>query len=67
MAKDIPKPLPEKLKGWHEIAAFLGQPVNVAQRWTKSGMPVKREGRSITAVPRELNRWLSRELANPSM
>jgi hypothetical protein len=36
----------EPLKGWQQIAAFLGQPVSVAQRWAKSGMPVSREGRS---------------------
>ncbi len=24
---------PEMLKGWQQIAAFLGQPVPVAQRW----------------------------------
>jgi hypothetical protein len=27
---------PEQLKGWQQIAAFLGQPVSVAQRWAKS-------------------------------
>jgi hypothetical protein len=25
----------ERLKGWNEIARFLGQPVAVAQRWAK--------------------------------
>jgi len=52
---------PEALKGWHRIAKFLGQPVATAQRWAKSGMPVTRQGRYVTAVPEELNRWLSRE------
>ena len=39
------EPLPESLKGWQQIAAFLGQPVSVVQRWANEGMPVKREGR----------------------
>jgi hypothetical protein len=51
----------EVLKGWAEIAKFLGQPLSVAERWAKSGMPVKREGRHITASPSELNEWLGRE------
>jgi hypothetical protein len=32
---------PEILKGWQQIAGFLGQPVSVAQRWATDGMPVK--------------------------
>jgi hypothetical protein len=48
-------------KGWQQIAKFLGQPVATAQRRAKSGMPVARQGRYVTAVPEELNRWLSRE------
>ena len=51
----------ERLKGWTQIAQFLGQPVAVAQRWAKSGMPVKREGRFMTATPEELSRYLGRE------
>jgi len=54
---------PGVLKGWRKIAEFLGQPVSVAERWAKSGMPVGREGRSVTASPEELNRWLARESA----
>ena len=50
-----------QLRGWKEIAEFLGQPVAVAQRWAKSGMPVVKKGRSMTAEPEELNRWLGRE------
>ena len=50
-------------KGWQQIATFLGQPLSVAQRWAKSGMPVTREGRSVHASPEELNRWLGRESA----
>ena len=33
------------LKGWKDIAEFLGPPVAVAQRWAGEGMPVRREGR----------------------
>jgi phage terminase Nu1 subunit (DNA packaging protein) len=51
------------LKGWHEIADFLGQPTSVVQRWAKSGIPVTREGRRVHASPDELNRWLVDESA----
>jgi hypothetical protein len=54
---------PEQLKGWQQIAAFLGQPVSVAQRWAKSGMPVTCEDRRVHASPEELNRWLGSESA----
>jgi phage terminase Nu1 subunit (DNA packaging protein) len=57
------KPVPEKLVGWNAIASFLGQPVSVAQRWAKSGMPVSREGRRVSSSPEDLNRWLGRESA----
>jgi len=43
-----------RLKSWKEIATFLGQPVAIAQRWARSGMPVTREGRYTVAVPDEL-------------
>jgi len=52
---------PDILKGWPQIAAFLGQPVSVAQRWASDGMPVKRQGRYVESSPEELNRWLARE------
>jgi hypothetical protein len=29
------------LKGWQATAGFLGQPVDVAQRWSRSAMPVE--------------------------
>src|SRR5437016_12736 len=58
-----PEPEPDELKGWQEIAAFLGQPVAVAQRWAKSGMPVEKRGRSVYSSRKELNRWLGRESA----
>ena len=51
----------ERLKGWSEIASFLGQPVAVAQRWARSGMPVGREGRFMYATREELSRYLGRE------
>jgi len=54
---------PERLKGWRQIAGFLGQPISVAQRWAKSGMPVTHERRRVQASPEELNRWLGRESA----
>ena len=51
----------ERLKGWNEIASFLGQPVAVAQRWARSGMPVTREGRFMCASRDELSVYLGRE------
>ena len=61
----MPKVKPESkrriLKGWGEIAEFLGQTVSVAQRWQKSGMPVTREGRSVYASPEELTAWVGTE------
>jgi len=60
-----PKPDSALLKGWQQIAAFLGLPVSAAQRWARSGMPVTREGRRVLASPEELNRWLGREAAEP--
>ena len=58
-----PKPAkePDLLKGWKQIAEYLGQPVATAQRWGKTGMPVWRAGRSMVASPEELSRWLGRE------
>ncbi|HZU44364.1 MAG TPA: hypothetical protein VE994_16940 [Terriglobales bacterium] len=52
---------PALLKGWKQIAQHLGQPVATAQRWAKTGMPVRREGRYMVASPEELSRWLGRE------
>jgi hypothetical protein len=51
----------DRLKGWDEIAGFLAQPVAVAQRWARSGMPVTREGRFLYASREELSRYLGRE------
>jgi hypothetical protein len=61
MAK--PKTQSGVLVGWQEIAKFLGQPISVAERWARTGMPVTREGRRVHASPEELNRWLGRESA----
>jgi hypothetical protein len=52
---------PDFLKGWQQIASFLGQPLSVAQHWAKTGMPVARQGRSVVASPAQLNAWLGRE------
>jgi hypothetical protein len=63
----MPKPKKESgpLKGWQQIATFLGLPVSTAQRWAKSGMPITHVGRLVQASPEELNRWLGREAAEP--
>ncbi len=54
---------PDELKGWQEIAAFLGQPVSVAQRWAESGMVIEKRGRFVYSSREQLNRWLGRESA----
>jgi len=54
---------PDMLKGWQQIATFLGQPASVAQRWAHSGMPVEKRGPYVYASREELNRWLGRESA----
>ena len=33
------------LKGWQQIADFLGEPQSVVQRRANEGMPVRKEGR----------------------
>src|SRR5215813_274608 len=50
-----------QLKGWSNIAKYLGQSTATAQHWARSGMPVSREGRSVIASPEELRTWLARE------
>jgi hypothetical protein len=59
--KSKPKLQGDSLTGWQQIAAFLNQPVSVVQRWAKSGMPVRHEGRRVHASAEELNRWLGQE------
>jgi hypothetical protein len=56
---------PETLKGWREIAAFLGEPTSVVQRWASEGMPVRRQGRFVSTTPQELNAWLGKESGKP--
>jgi hypothetical protein len=53
------------LKGWKQIAAFLGEPASVVQRWANEGMPVRREGRFVTTTPEELNAWLGKQSGKP--
>ena len=53
------------LKGWQQIADFLGQPLSVAQRWGKTGMPVSKAGRTVLASVKDLNSWLGRESGEP--
>jgi hypothetical protein len=57
----IAEPEHKELKGWADIAAYLGQPVATAQRWAKTGMPVHRSGRYVVSDTEELSRWLGRE------
>jgi phage terminase Nu1 subunit (DNA packaging protein) len=51
---------PAKLRGWKQIAEFMGLPESTVQRWAREGMPVTRAGRNVTAVPEEMNRWFDR-------
>jgi hypothetical protein len=53
------------LKGWQQIAEFLGEPVSVVERWAAEGMPVSHQGRFVTAVPAELDAWFGRESGKP--
>jgi hypothetical protein len=59
------KQAPITLKGWQQIAGFLGEPVSVVHRWATEGMPVHREGRFVTTSPADLNAWLGRESGKP--
>lgn len=61
MPKAKPKSKGRILKGWAEIAAFLGQTASVVQRWHEIGMPVTRTGRSVYASPEELTKWVGTE------
>jgi phage terminase Nu1 subunit (DNA packaging protein) len=55
----------DSLTGWQQIAAFLGHPAAVVQRWASEGMPVRRQGRFMTTTPEEVNAWLGRESGKP--
>jgi hypothetical protein len=59
------KSQPELLKGWQQIAAFLGEPSSVVQRWAADGMPVRKQGRYVETTPEELNAWLGKESGKP--
>lgn len=58
MPKLKPKSKSPVLKGWREIAEFLGQTPSVAQRWQSEGMPITREGRFVYATPGDLTAWV---------
>jgi hypothetical protein len=55
----------DALKGWQQIAAFLGEPTSVVQRWASEGMPVRKQGRYVETTPDELNAWLGKESGKP--
>jgi len=59
------KEAPVTLKGWQQIADFLGEPQSVVQRWANEGMPVRKEGRFVSTSPDELNAWLGKESGKP--
>src|SRR5579864_8088298 len=63
--REVPKPPPKTLKGWQQIAAFLGEPTSLVQRWASDGMPVRRQGRYVETTPDELNAWLGKESGKP--
>jgi phage terminase Nu1 subunit (DNA packaging protein) len=52
-----PKAESDALTGWQQIAAFLGHPAAVVQRWASEGMPVRRQGRFVTTTPDELDQF----------
>ncbi len=60
-----PRTQPETLKGWQQIATFLGEPASVVQRWASDGMPIRRQGRYVETTPEELNAWLGKESGKP--
>jgi hypothetical protein len=55
----------DQLKGWQQIAAFLGEPTSVVQRWASEGMPIRRQGRFVSTTPQELNDWMRKESGKP--
>jgi len=60
-----PKKQLQVLKGWQQIAAFLGEPTSVVQRWASEGMPVRKQGRYVETTAEELNAWLGKESGKP--
>lgn len=70
MAKQEKKQAPPEndskmLKGWQQIAAFLGHPAAVVQRWAAEGMPVHREVRFVATTANDLNAWLGKQSGKP--
>jgi hypothetical protein len=63
--REAPKTPRGTLKGWQQIAAFLGEPPSVVQRWASDGMPVRKQGRYVETRPDELNAWLGKESGKP--
>lgn len=57
--------VPETLKGWKAIGDYLGIGSATAQRWAKSGMPVRREGRYTVADAQQIRQWLGKEAHMP--
>jgi hypothetical protein len=55
----------QTLKGWNQIATYLGEPTSVVQRWASDGMPVHRQGRFVTTTSEELSLWLGQESGKP--
>ena len=53
------------LTGWQQIAAFLGHPAAVVQRWASEGMPVHREGRYVATTTDDLTAWLAKPSGKP--
>ncbi len=60
-----PKSQLDTLKGWKQIADFLGEPVSVVKRWESEGMPVVKQGRFVSSTPEQLNHRLGRESGKP--
>jgi hypothetical protein len=65
MRQKTQKGKPAVLRGWKNIAQFLGQPLSTAQRWAKEGMPIERSGRMVQSFPDKLNQWLGRQIHEP--
>jgi hypothetical protein len=63
--REVSKTQSSILKGWQQIAAFLGEPQSVVQRWASDGMPVRKQGRYVETTDAELNAWLGKESGKP--
>lgn len=55
---------PMILKGWKDIAKYLGCGVRTVQRWERLSLPVRRPTKSkrspVVALPEELDTWIKR-------